>query len=98
MASSPLVEITLLHRAMRLELEEKTSMGAADQERLAEMEDRKKAIDVFRVRATRHVNEYRRELIRLETELKKVLPMVREGNQMARVLGRSETGAAEART
>ena len=74
--------------AMRLELEEKTSMGAADQERLAEMEDRKKAIDVFRVRATRHVNEYRRELIRLETELKKVLPMVREGNQMARVLGR----------
>ncbi len=74
--------------AMRMELEEKTSMGAADQERLAEMEDRKKAIDVFRVRATRHVNEYRRELIRLETELKKVLPMVREGNQMARVLGR----------
>ena len=74
--------------AMRMELEEKTSMCAADQERLAEMEDRKKAIDVFRVRATRHVNEYRRELIRLETELKKVLPMVREGNQMARVLGR----------
>ena len=74
--------------AMRMELEEKTSMGAADQERLAKMEDRKKAIDVFRVRATRHVNEYRRELIRLETELKKVLPMVREGNQMARVLGR----------
>ena len=55
---------------------EPANAAASVEERLAEMEDRKKAIDVFRVRATRHVNEYRRELIRLETELKKVLPMV----------------------
>ena len=52
------------------------------------MDSRKKAIETFRLKAKMHVNEYKRDLIRLEDQLKKVVPLVKESNQMATQLGR----------
>ena len=52
------------------------------------MDARAKSIETYKARVKLHLAEYKRELIRLEDTLRKVLPAVKEGNQMATQLGR----------
>ena len=39
---------------------------------------RKRAIELFAMKSKQHVSEYKRDLIRLEEQLKKVVPRVKE--------------------
>ena len=66
----------------------KADPNAAQQQMLKQMDSRKRAIESFRAKAKLHVNEYKRDLIRLEDELKRTVPQVKEANQMATQLGR----------
>jgi len=61
---------------------------ASQQAQLKQLDKRKAAIDSFKTKTKIHVNEYKRELYRLEDALKKVAPLVKEANQMAQQLGR----------
>jgi len=77
------------NEALRQELSKGVKGGsAAQQGQLKQMDKRKKAIDSFRSKAKVHVNEYKRELYSLEDQLKRVVPLVAEANQMATQLGR----------
>ena len=74
--------------ALREELAKGGGGAASNQAKLKAMDSRKRAIETFRMKAKAHVNEYKRDLIRLEDQLKKVVPLVKEANQMATQLGR----------
>jgi len=77
------------NEALRAELNKKGGAGsAANQSRLKALDDRKKALEMFRGKARLHVQEYKRDLIRLEDSLRKVAPTISAVNQMAQQLGR----------
>jgi len=75
------------NEALRTQLA-KADPGAAKQQLLKQMDSRKRAIETFRAKATLHVNEFKRDLIRLEELLQRSVPLVKEANQMATQLGR----------
>jgi len=66
----------------------KADPNAAQQQMLKQMDSRKKAIESFRAKAKMHINEYKRDLIRLEDDLQRTVPLVKEANQMGAQLGR----------
>ena len=74
--------------ALKEELAKGGGGAASNQAKLKAMDSRKRAIETFRMKAKAHVSEYKRDLIRLEDQLKKVVPLVKEANQMATQLGR----------
>ena len=71
------------NEALRKELD-----GKSDSAKIRVMDSRKAAIERFRMRSKAHVQEYKRELIRLEEQVTKVVPRVKEANTMAAQLGR----------
>ena len=62
--------------------------GKSDSAKIQAMDRRQRSIEAFKMRAKAHVSEYRRELIRLEEQLGKVVPRVKEANTMGVQLGR----------
>eukprot|EP00327_Prymnesium_parvum_P006600 CAMPEP_0182806980 /NCGR_PEP_ID=MMETSP0006_2-20121128/5888_1 /TAXON_ID=97485 /ORGANISM="Prymnesium parvum, Strain Texoma1" /LENGTH=1608 /DNA_ID=CAMNT_0024932631 /DNA_START=18 /DNA_END=4844 /DNA_ORIENTATION=- len=62
--------------------------GKSDTAKMRAMDQRAAAIEAFKMRAKAHVSEYKRDLIRLEEQLSKVVPRVKEANTMALQLGR----------
>jgi len=73
---------------LRQELAKGGKGSASQQSQLKQMDRRKASIESFSAKAKAHVNEYKRELYALEDQLKKVMPVVMEANQMAKQLGR----------
>ena len=71
------------NEALRKELD-----GKSDTAKIRAMDSRKAAIDQFRLRSKAHVHEYKRELIRLEEQVVKLAPRIKEANTMSTQLGR----------
>jgi len=74
------------NEALRKELD-----GKSDSAKIRAMDQRQKAIEAFKMRAKAHVSEYKRDLIRLEEQLTKLVPRVKEANTMGVQLGRVVT-------
>lgn len=53
------------------------------------MEARRRSLQTFRTQSLAHLQQYKRELMRLEDGLRNALPMVNEANHIASLLGRS---------
>jgi len=74
------------------ELKKKLSGGrrasTAQQATLKQMDVRGEAIEAYKTRIKIHLSEYKRELIRLEESLKKLMPLIDESNVLADQLGR----------
>ena len=75
------------NEALRQELA-KADPSAANSARLKQMDSRKRAMESYKARVKIHLSEYKRELMRLEEGLKRVLPAVSEANLLAHSLGR----------
>jgi len=74
--------------AAMMEMLAKADPSAAQAARMRQMDSRKASIETYKARVKLHLNEYKRELFRLEEQLKKVLPAVSEANVIAQQLGR----------
>ena len=62
--------------------------SAAQAIQLKQMDRRASAMGTYKSRVKIHLAEYKRELIRLEDSLRKVMPLLNEANQIANQLGR----------
>jgi len=71
------------NEALRKELD-----GKSDGAKIRAMDQRQAAMELFKKRAKAHVSEYKRDLIRLEEQMIKLVPRVKEANTMGVQLGR----------
>jgi len=62
--------------------------SASSESLTKQMEERGRSIEAYKVRVNIHLNEYKRELFRLEEALKKLMPSISEANVLAQQLGR----------
>jgi len=78
------------NEALKAQLAGKAA-SAAQAATLKQMDKRAAAIDEYKHRVRIHLAEYKRELIRMEDALRKLLPLISEANALAGQLGRGVT-------